>query len=110
SVFTWALRLCRNLALDELRSRRAHQARQTRPLAGCLAAPPATPGFAPEHVGLRELVAQLPPVQRQVLELLYFEGYTHAEVAGALQVPLGTVGTRSRAALRALRQAAGPGA
>ena len=107
SLFTWALRLCRNGALDQLRSRRAQQARQTQPLEGSPALAQASGGFRPEHVGLRELVAQLPPPQRLLLELLYLEGYTMSEAAQALELPLGTVRTRTRAALRALRQAAG---
>ncbi|MBC6609038.1 sigma-70 family RNA polymerase sigma factor, partial [Hymenobacter sp. BT188] len=109
SVFTWALRLCRNLALDELRSRRAHQARQTQPLEECPALAHATAGFQPEHVGVRELVAQLLPAQRQLLELLYLKGYTMSEAAQELALPLGTVRTRTRAALRSLRHAAGQG-
>ena len=107
SLFTWALRLCRNLGLDQLRSRRAQQARQTQPLEGSPAGPQASGGFRPEHVGLRELVAQLPPAQCQLLELLYLEGYTMREAAQELELPLGTVRTRTRAGLRALRRAVG---
>ncbi|GAB2471369.1 hypothetical protein GCM10011375_37810 [Hymenobacter qilianensis] len=109
SLFTWALTLCRNLALDQLRSRRAHQARQTQSLEGSPALAHASAGFQPEHVGVRELVAQLPPAQRQLLELLYVEGYTVREAAQELELPLGTVRTRTRAALRSLRHAAGQG-
>lgn len=106
-LFPWALRLCRNLALDQLRSRRAHQARQTQPLADNSALTPSNPSFQPEHVGLRELVAQLPSPQRRLLELLYLQGYTMSEAAQELAVPLGTIRSRARAALRTLRQAVG---
>jgi RNA polymerase sigma-70 factor, ECF subfamily len=53
---------------------------------------------------LRLLVAQLPPDQRQVLELAYFAGLTHSELAEQLGLPLGTVKGRLRLGLEKLRQ------
>ena len=50
----------------------------------------------------------LPPEQRQVLELAYFDGYTQARIADMLRIPLGTVKTRTLAAMRKLRRALGP--
>jgi RNA polymerase sigma-70 factor (ECF subfamily) len=46
---------------------------------------------------------QLLPEQRQVLELAYFGGYTQARIAEELGIPLGTVKTRTLAALRKLQ-------
>ncbi len=48
---------------------------------------------------------QLSPEQREVLELAYFRGYTQARIAEAIEVPLGTVKTRTLAAMRRLRAA-----
>lgn len=45
----------------------------------------------------------LPPEQRQVLELAYFRGYTQARIAELIGIPLGTVKTRTLAALRKLQ-------
>ncbi len=52
---------------------------------------------------VRAAVAQLPEGQRQALALAYFQGYTHREIAAALNQPLGTVKTRIRLAMEKLR-------
>ena len=52
---------------------------------------------------LRLLLVQLPPEQRQVIELAYFGGLTHSELAGQLGLPLGTVKGRLRLGLEKLR-------
>ena len=49
-------------------------------------------------------VARLPAEQKQVLNLAYFAGYTHSQIAEALDQPLGTVKTRIRLAMQKLRQ------
>lgn len=54
---------------------------------------------------VRAHVEQLPPEQRRVIELAFFEGYTHAEIAQRLQLPLGTVKSRIRLGMEKLRDA-----
>ena len=54
---------------------------------------------------VRAHVEQLPPEQRRVIELAFFEGYTHAEIAQRLQLPLGTVKSRIRLSMEKLRVA-----
>ena len=58
---------------------------------------------------VREALTTLPPEQRQVLEMAYFDGYTQVAIAGELGIPLGTVKTRTLAALRKLRRALSQG-
>lgn len=53
---------------------------------------------------LKEIVDKLMPEKRQLIELLYFEGYTHEEASEYLRLPLGTVKSRVRKALLELRQ------
>jgi RNA polymerase sigma-70 factor (ECF subfamily) len=52
---------------------------------------------------LRGAVAQLPETQRVLIEAAYFEGYTHQELATRFGMPLGTIKTRIRTGLTALR-------
>jgi RNA polymerase sigma-70 factor (ECF subfamily) len=53
---------------------------------------------------LARLLIQLPPEQRQLIELAFYQGYTHSELAQKLNVPLGTVKTRLRTGLQKLKQ------
>lgn len=57
----------------------------------------------PDHIGLRDQLDSLSPHQRQLLELIYFEGFTQQEVADQLAIPIGTVKTRLRVAVQALK-------
>jgi RNA polymerase sigma-70 factor (ECF subfamily) len=53
---------------------------------------------------VRAALETLPPEQRQVLELAYFGGMTQVQIADRVQVPIGTVKTRTLAAMRKLRR------
>ena len=52
---------------------------------------------------VRTALAALTPAQRTLIEAAYFEGYTHSELATRFGVPLGTVKTRIRTGLAAMR-------
>ena len=58
-----------------------------------------------EHASVREALEGLPPAQRRTIELAYFGGYTHVELAALMGVPLGTVKGRMRIGLQKLRRA-----
>ena len=55
-----------------------------------------------------QALATLPDPQRQVLEMAYFQAYTQAQIAEELGIPIGTVKTRTLAAMRKLRRGALP--
>jgi len=57
---------------------------------------------------VRGVLAEMDPKQRQALELAYFQGLTHTEIAEKTGEPLGTIKTRIRAGLIALRKAFEP--
>ena len=61
-----------------------------------------------QRTRLDEALVILRPEQRRVVELAYFGGLTHTEIAETLEQPLGTVKTRMRLALKKLREALGP--
>jgi RNA polymerase sigma-70 factor (ECF subfamily) len=57
---------------------------------------------------IRGTLGTMPPAQRSALEMSFFEGLTHSEIAEKTGEPLGTIKTRIRAGLVALRQALNP--
>lgn len=115
SVAGWILMLARTRAVDRLRARRARpdQDRGVEPSpAMALAATTVDPEDATiagdEATTVRRALGSLPESQRRLVELAYFEGLSHTELADRTAVPLGTVKTRLRAAMGALRAALSP--
>lgn len=113
---TWLTSVTRNRAVDEVRSRNRRYRHETaspeeaeRELPG-----PETdePGLRAELSDQRRLIrtalSQLPPEQRQTIELAYFGGLTQQEIAEKLNQPLGTVKTRIRLGMQKLRAALTP--
>ena len=99
-LFTWALQIGRNLALDSLRQQR-RAAQFSSPLTEAATLNRAAPTtFRPEHIGVRDWLNMLTPSDRRLLELLYLEGYSQSEAAEALSLPLGTVKTRAGRIIR----------
>jgi RNA polymerase sigma factor (sigma-70 family) len=102
-LFTWVLNVSRNLAIDKIRSRQYRVGSRMQPIEESAALhQAATPTFRPEHIGLQEMTGKLVPEQKQIIDLLYFGGFTQSEVAEELNLPLGTVKTRARAAIKVL--------
>jgi RNA polymerase sigma-70 factor (ECF subfamily) len=110
SVRTWLLVRCRSRALDRLRSARGRRtvALETEPGLADWAAPEGA-GVSIDGARAWEKLGSLPAPQRQVIELAYFGGLSASEIAVALDVPIGTVKSRTAAALRALRGLLGEG-
>jgi RNA polymerase sigma-70 factor (ECF subfamily) len=105
SMKSWFLTLVRNRAIDALRARRV---RSTEPLdpdgPHAAADDPARDVLAHlDQAWLVAALAQLPLEQRRVVELAYFGGLTHQEIAAQLAIPLGTVKSRIRLGLDRLR-------
>jgi len=104
SPSTWAIVIARSRAIDRLRARtasaRAAAAREEEPR-------PDPPALEPveareERERVLGALAELPPEQREAVELAYFEGLSHREIAGRTGQPLGTVKTRVRLAMEKL--------
>jgi len=112
---SWLLMLARSRAIDRLRARggvHRHEEDfdQARDLASPLLDPEAGTALAQRASTVRAALACLPAEQREVIELAYFQGLTHTEVAEKLAQPLGTAKSRIRLALQRLRQTLGPNA
>lgn len=103
-LFTWMLNVARNIAIDKVRANASRRSELTTSLQVTHVdskGPSST--LQIEHIGLRELVDALPQDQKFVIELIYFLGYTQAEVAEEFDIPLGTVKSRVRLAMNHLR-------
>lgn len=112
AVAAWMLMLTRSRAIDRLRAKRvrpeAAPAADTAESVVDLAAAPDLELLSAEQVTrLQRALQELPDAQRTALELAYYEGLTHVEVAARLAEPLGTVKTRIRQAVLKLREALG---
>ena len=100
-LFTWILNIARNAAIDKTRSRGFQQTQRQIPLDGEVIQPSVRPEI--DDYGLKKLIFKLKDEQRLLIDLSYFQGYTHEQIATALHIPLGTVKTRIRSALTQLR-------
>ena len=65
--------------------------------------------FRQQQMRIRQSLNALPREQKEALELAYFSGLTHVEIAATLRVPLGTIKTRIRMGMDKLRIALGTG-
>jgi RNA polymerase sigma-70 factor (ECF subfamily) len=103
-LFTWMINIARNLAIDKIRSREFLNASKTQPLDDAVnTSKPGYSSFNPETIGLKDVISKLEPEHREIIDLMYFKGFTQIEVALKLHLPLGTVKTRSRTAIMKLR-------
>src|ERR1043165_172097 len=100
----WLAVIARNRAIDHLRKRPPEDDIDELPIStGVDLESDSAQKLAIEKV--RGVLAQIPPDQRKALEMAFFEGMTHTEIAGKTGEPLGTVKTRIRTGLLALRKA-----
>ena len=105
----WLLTMARHRALDTLRLKSERQRRredQTEELPGVSAAPQFEKQLDEKRraVQVRELMTSLQPQQKRAIELAYFEGLSHTEIAATLKEPLGTVKSWIRNGLLRLRE------
>jgi RNA polymerase sigma-70 factor (ECF subfamily) len=104
-LFTWMLNIARNAAIDKIRSRFYQDNLKNQPfpdnvhnnLSSYIVKP------VMDDIGLRKILTRLKEEYRTLIELSYFQGFTHEEIAKAMNIPLGTVKTRIRTALIQLR-------
>lgn len=108
---TWILTMAHRRAIDRVRSEQSSRDRTER--VGHRDRPREFDEVAEqveldgEHTQMREALSTLTELQREAVELAYYQGYTYREVADLLDTPLGTVKTRMRDGLIRLRDAMG---
>jgi RNA polymerase sigma factor (sigma-70 family) len=102
-LFTWLLRITRNTAIDATRNSHFHNSKKTDYIdrlndssgGECL---------NPDTLGLQEIVGKMDEKYKIIIDLIYFNQYTHQEAAEAMGIPLGTVKTRVRFAISELKK------
>jgi len=102
-LFTWMMNIARNAAIDELRSKSHRDGKRTIPLPESEAFAGLESGPGLEDAGLKKMIGKLKTEWKVLIDLFYFQGYTHEEISALLGIPLGTVKTRIRSALIQLR-------
>jgi len=103
SLAGWLTVMARHQAIDSLR-----RAQRELQLADAVVPinrkNPNVPDYSADLATVRSILEKLPAEQREVLDLAYFAGLTHAEIASHTGKPLGTVKSRMRLALQSLRR------
>jgi RNA polymerase sigma factor (sigma-70 family) len=105
-LFIWMYKISRNICIDYSRSKR-HRINKLSLLCGDTMDWVKNRGeiaISPDQIGLRKIVQRLKKDEREMIELLYFRGFTQAEVASITAMPIGTVKTRSSRAIKSLRR------
>jgi RNA polymerase sigma-70 factor (ECF subfamily) len=110
SVSTWLILIVRSRAIDRLRTRkvveRTHETTvQESPLEHASPEGAETVFIRERRERVRDELGKLPPEQREVLELAFYEGLSQSEIAAKAGLPLGTVKTRTLLAMKKLRGA-----
>lgn len=108
-LFTWMLIMTKNHAVDVTRSKSFRDAKISHSIDNCFR----TVEYAQQTemsvdaIGVKDLLKALTASEKYMVDLIYFKGHTYTETAEILHIPVGTVKTRMRVALRTLREYAG---
>jgi RNA polymerase sigma factor (sigma-70 family) len=113
SVRAWLMSTVHHRAVDLVRREEAHRRRIESALPEPVSEDPGEQaveavGILQERAAVQAVLEDLPAAQREVIELLYFEGLTQSQVAERTGLPLGTVKSRVLLAMRRMRAALGP--
>jgi len=103
-LFTWMLNISRNASIDMLRSKNYQNSQKNQEITDNVYGNGQVTQTGIDSIGLTKFLGKLRPELRVLIELAYFKGYTHDEIAQIEDIPLGTVKTRIRNALLQLRE------
>jgi len=105
-LFTWMMRIVRNEAIDKRRSAEVNRMAKT----GSIDENVYTidqvnqTEIKVDDIGIKDLLRNLNEEDQKILDLIYFQGYTHVQAAELLDMPLGTVKTKLRKGISKLRE------
>jgi len=107
-LFTWMMNIARNASIDKIRSKSWQNDLKNQSMPEDVnTLENQSVKLNTDNVGIKKVLGKLKEEQRTLIELSYFQGYTHEEIAKGLNIPLGTVKTRIRSALLQLRSMIG---
>ena len=102
---TWLINIARNTAIDFTRSKMYSQQLKNQPVDRLVSnAANLSISQHTDTIGLKNIVNALTPQCREIIEWMYFDGYTQQEISENFNIPLGTVKTRARMGLTSLRE------
>lgn len=103
--FTWILNIARNTAIDKTRSKAFKQSKQNLNADFFVDVITSNDNLdaSTDAIGIKKFVTNLGQKCKEVIELLYFKGFTQKEASEELQMPIGTVKTRNRSCIQQLR-------
>ncbi|MEL6252866.1 MAG: RNA polymerase sigma factor [Bacteroidota bacterium] len=103
SLYTWLVSVCRNAAIDKTRSREFIKAMNTASPEEFVERNEHSEQKVEKQEQVQEMLRHLPEKQKLIVDMAYLQGYTQEEISKKLDIPLGTVKTRIRLALKHLR-------
>ena len=103
-LFTWLINIARNSAIDATRQKDFKRQNQSLDNVVNTIDTQKSSSLNPETIDMRQLAEKLPKEYKDLVDLIYFQGFTQSEAAEALDIPLGTVKTRVRTAMVRLRE------
>jgi RNA polymerase sigma-70 factor, ECF subfamily len=106
--YTWAINIAKNTAIDATRTSDFKNRQKTEQFDFVVySQTQPSSNLSVDTIGLREIVDKLDEKHRAVIDLAYFQGYTQSEIEEEMNIPIGTVKTRLRLAIKELRKAFG---
>jgi len=105
-LYTWMLNIARNTSIDKLRSKNYNNSQKnlsTDNFVHILDDNSKTTNKI-DAIGIKEFIMKLKPKCIQIIDLLFFKGYTQQEASEELEIPLGTVKTNNRNCMNELRK------
>lgn len=105
-LYTWLVNISRNASIDKLRSKEIKNTGKTDSVSGNVHTIDNANSTEQsiDSIGLEKVLDKLSVELRFVIDQMYFKGYTQTEISEEFDIPLGTVKTRARTAMRTLRE------
>jgi RNA polymerase sigma factor (sigma-70 family) len=106
-LYTWIINIARNSAIDYVKSKSVQNEQKNQSLPDIVDVKERhnfSISTHVDHIGFKNVLNELRAEWRELIEMAYYEGYTQQEIAEKLNIPLGTIKTRTRGALLELKK------